>query len=101
CSAYLKVKRTKGKIKNLENRRTLYDSIALSLAVYPMLIFYFTIITAPMTLYVAIRHWNSPRSLIHRTKARYVMAVALAVLQIIGWVAGILLLTNAITKSNG
>ena len=54
-----------------------------------------------MTLYVAIRYWNAPRSLIHRTKARYVLAIALAGLQIIGWVAVILLVTNAITKSNG
>jgi len=100
CPACLEVGRKKGKIKSLENQRTLYDSIALSLAVFPLLIFYFTIITAPMALFIAIRYWNAPRSIIHRTKSRYVLAVILASLQIIGWGVGGYFLISAIT-SNG
>jgi len=95
CPACLEVGKQKGKISSLENKRTLYDGIALSLAIVPMLIFYFTIITAPMALYLAIRYWNAPRSIVHRTKIRYIFAIILASLQIIGWAIGIyFLVTN-------
>lgn len=85
CPACLDAGKTKGKIKSLENQRTLYDSIALSLAVYPILIFYFTIITAPMTLFIAIRHWKSPLGLVRRSRFRFVIAIILASLQLGGW----------------
>lgn len=85
CPACLETGKTRGKIKNLENQRTLYDSIALSLTLYPLLIFYFTLVTAPMALFVAIRYWNAPRSIVHRTRIRYVAAIVLAVMQISGW----------------
>src|SRR5438445_3356213 len=70
CPACLEVGRKKGKIKSLENERVLYDSIALSLAILPLLMAYFTILTAPMALYVAIRYWNAPRSIVQRTRSR-------------------------------
>ncbi|PYS52738.1 MAG: hypothetical protein DMG13_15470 [Acidobacteria bacterium] len=92
CPACLETGRTKGKIKSLENRRTLYDSIALSLAVVPLVIFFFwffTIVTAPMALFVAIRYWNAPRSIIHRTRIRYVVAMIVATLEVAGWGIGI------------
>jgi hypothetical protein len=85
CPACLEAGKTKGKIKSLENQRTLYDSIALSLAIYPLLIFYFTLVTAPIALFVAIRYWNAPRSLVRRTKIRSVAAIVLATMQIAGW----------------
>jgi hypothetical protein len=86
CPGCLEIGKTKGKIKSLENQRTLYDGIALSLAVYPLLIFYFTLVTAPMTLFIALRYWNSPSSLVRRAKPRFVVAILLALLQISGWV---------------
>lgn len=85
CPTCLETGKTKGKIKNLENQRTLYDSIALSLAVYPLLFFYFTLITAPAALFVALRYWNAPRSIVHRTRIRYLIAMILAAAQIAGW----------------
>ena len=87
CPNCLEAGKSKGKIKSLENQRTLYDSIAIVLAVAPLLIFYFTIITAPMTLYVAIRYWKAPMSILRRSKFRFVIAIILALLQIGGWVA--------------
>lgn len=99
CPTCLEIGRKKGKIKSLENRRTLYDSIALSLAILPLLVFYFTIITAPMALYIAIRYWNAPRSIVHRTKIRYVIAIALATLQIVGWGIGGYFLISAIANN--
>jgi hypothetical protein len=87
CPGCLETGQKKGKIRNLEQERTLYDNIALSLAVYPLLIFYFTLITAPATLVIAIRYWNAPRSIVHRTKARLVVAIIIASLELIGWAA--------------
>lgn len=94
CPSCLETGRTKGKIKSLENSRTRYDLLALSLALVPMLIFYFTIITAPMTLYVVIRYWKKPLGLTQGSRVRMVVAAAFALLQITGWTALIIGLTT-------
>jgi hypothetical protein len=87
CPTCLDVGKKKGKIKNLENHRVLYDSIAISLAVLPMLIFYFTIFTAPMTLYLVIRRWNAPTSVTRGRRHTLKLSIAfiIAMLQIVGW----------------
>ena len=90
CPACLEAGRSKGKIKSLENVRTRYDNVALALALYPILIFYFTIITAPMALYVAIRYWRAPMGLTQRSRVRFVVAILLAVLQLCGWTARVI-----------
>ena len=94
CPACLEAGKSKGKIKSLDNQRTLYDSIALALAIFPMLIFYFTIITAPMALYVVIRYWKTPSSILHRTKIRFVAAMVISILQIGGWATLIIILVT-------
>lgn len=101
CPTCLEVGRKKGRITRLEHRRTLYDNIALSLAILPLLIFYFTLVTAPMALYMAIRYWNAPGSIVHRTRVRYVIAIILASLQVGGWCVGAYFIIVALTKSNG
>lgn len=91
CPACLETGKTKGKIRNLENQRTRYDNLALMLVFVPLippLIFfgiYLTIITAPAALFVAIRYWNAPRSIVHRTRIRNLIALILALVQISGW----------------
>lgn len=87
CPACLEAGKSRGKIKRLDNQRVRYDSIALALALAPLIIFYFTIITAPMTLFIAIRYWNAPRSLVRRSRIRYVLAILIALLEIGGWAA--------------
>lgn len=87
CPVCLEAGKNKRKIKSLDNHRPLYDSIALALAVFPMLIFYFTIITAPMALFVAIRYWKVPQSILHRTKIRFIAAMVISLLQIAAWTA--------------
>jgi hypothetical protein len=98
CPSCLESGKTKGKIKSLDQQRTLYDSVALSLAVYPILIFYFTIITAPMALFVAIRYWKAPPSLVRRSKARFIAAIIVALLQLAGW--GIFFVSLAVVSGN-
>lgn len=90
CPACLETGRTKGKIKSLENTRTRYDNLALGLAVYPILLFYFTLVTAPMVFYVAIRYWKAPLGLTQGSRVRFVIAMIIATLQIGGW--GLLLI---------
>jgi len=87
CPRCIEQGKQHGKMKQLENTRTLYDDIALSLAILPMVTFYFTLITAPIALFFAIRYWNAPTSILGRTKIRFVIAILFALLQIVGWVA--------------
>jgi hypothetical protein len=98
CPACLEAGRTKGKIKSIENQRTLHDNIALALAFYPLIVWCMTIFTAPAAVYLSIRHWNSPRSIVHRTKIRFVLAIIVAGLEIIGWIIG---LSIFLTHRNG
>ena len=72
----------------------LYDQIALALAVLPLLIFYVTLITAPISLYIALRYWKSPRSIVHTTKWRFVVAIVFATLEIVGWGIGFFMLAT-------
>lgn len=94
CPTCLESGRSKGKIKSLENTRTRYDNIALTLAIFPILIFYFTLITAPMALYVAIRYWKAPLGLTQGSRSKFVVAIVLAALQICGWTFGIIALVT-------
>ncbi len=100
CPSCLETGKRKGKLKNLENHRTLHDRIALALAVYPLLIFYFTLLTAPIALFIAVRYWNAPTSILRRTKARFVAAIVLASLQLVGWGVGIYLAFAAFTSGS-
>lgn len=74
-----------GRLGQLHSEVPLYDSIALALAVWPMIFPFLTCLTAPATLYYAIRYWKAPTSLLGRTKARFIVAIVLAGLQILAW----------------
>lgn len=69
-------------VRAIESTRVLYDSIALALALWPILTIYFTVLTAPATLFVAIRFWKRPSSLVPRNKWRLVVAVCLALAEL-------------------
>ncbi len=90
CPSCLEIGAKKGKFKNLQNKRKLYDNIALSLAIYPLLFCWLTIITAPITIYVAIRYWNAPLSIGRRSKIRFVIAIAIALIEILVWFVSII-----------
>ena len=98
CSACLKTGKQKGRLKKLENRRTLYDSLALAVAVYPMLLAWPSIIGAPIALYIAIRYWNAPSSVVPRSKWRAILAIIIALLTIAGWIALLTFVTQAASR---
>lgn len=85
CPACLESGQRKGKLGDLENKRMLYDSAALSLAILPLLLWPFTIVTAPTAIGVAVYGWNRPGSVVPRTRVRAVLAILLALAQIVGW----------------
>ena len=94
CPSCLEKGRTKHKIKSLEDQRTCYDKIALLTAIVPMLGLWLTILTAPISLFITIRYWKTPGSIVRKTKVRFIAAFMIASLQIIGWTfffAGIIL----------
>ena len=72
-------------MKNLQDQRTLYDNMALGVALMPMLLVWITILTAPVALFLAIRYWKAPSSIIPRTRVRFVIAIIVGLLQMGGW----------------
>jgi uncharacterized paraquat-inducible protein A len=94
CPSCIDKGRRNEEFETLVTQRTLHDSLALSLAGLPMLFFPATVVTAPIAIYISIRHWNKPGSILPRTKFRFVFAVIIALAQIVGWVT--LLFTAAL-----
>jgi hypothetical protein len=94
CPACLDAGRKKGRIVNLDRHRVVYDSAVLRLALIPMITVWFTAVTAPAALYLAIRHWNSPTSLVRRTRVRFILAIVLSGFQILAWVTWIAYLVS-------
>jgi len=94
CPACLETGKKKGKIVNLDRHRVLYDGTALRLALFPIITVWFTLVTAPIALYLSIRHWNSPLSIVGRTKIRFMLAMAFSGFQILAWAAGIAYLVS-------
>lgn len=79
----------------LERERTLYDSIALTLAVAPAFTLSLTIIGAPAALFVALRFWKRPTSIVRRFTWRKYAAVILGLLELAFWVFLIIALVLA------
>ena len=76
-------------------RRMNHDQLALFIAVVPMLTIYFTLLTAPVALFLAIRYWNEPRrALVPRSRAWVVTAALFALLEIGAWVTFFVLLVS-------
>jgi hypothetical protein len=83
---------------SLETHRTLYDSIALALATWPILTVYFSVITAPLSLGMAFYAWKRPTSILRRSRWRLFAAVGISSLQIAGIVAVIAFLIYSLKR---
>jgi hypothetical protein len=109
CLKCLEDLRTKHKDTRFEAKRTLWDNIALFLAVGPWVLcamffatFFLygfglfciiaTVATAPAAIFVALRYWNAPRSLVPRGRGRLIWALTLSLVQVGLWTAGIITL---------
>jgi hypothetical protein len=85
CPACIESRRQSGQLANLDPSRPLYDNMALVLATLPLILIWPTIITAPMSVYVALRYWRAQSSLVPRSKIRFVLALLLSAAQIGAW----------------
>ncbi|HMJ89600.1 MAG TPA: B-box zinc finger protein [Candidatus Acidoferrum sp.] len=100
CPSCVEAGRRKGKIVTLESKRTLHDSIALSLAILPYLAWPITIATAPATIIYSIVAWKKPGSLAGRSKVRFIIAIIIAALTIIGWGVGAYFLISSFQRTH-
>jgi hypothetical protein len=83
------------KLVRFETRRIMYDTIALTLATVPPLVVWPSILTAPAAIYISLRYWRTPSSLVRRTRIRFIVAIILAAAQVVLWATvGILLLAR-------
>lgn len=87
CPVCLQSARVQGTVAALQTERVSHDGIALALALYPMLIFWVTPVSAPVALWFTVRAWRKPADGIPRSRARLYAAGILASLQIAGWLA--------------
>ena len=73
---------------------------ALSLSVGGLfLCLWGAIFTAPMSLYVTVRHWKSPGSIIPRKKWRFVAAVVFSIISLVLLTAMLVLVFHSISKA--
>jgi len=89
CPTCLERGQEKRTLTSLENHRVRHGHIALLVALLPILVWPLTFFTAPATLYLVARHWNSPGSIVGSSKVPFVLAALLALLQIAGWIIGL------------
>jgi hypothetical protein len=89
CPVCLERGQQKRTLKHLENQRVRFDNLALLIALGPVLIWPFTILTAPGAIYFSIRHWNSPTGLMRPSRVRFVAAIVLGALQVAAWIVGL------------
>jgi len=85
CPGCLESGRSKGKLTQLETKRTLYDGMALSAALLPLLAWPITLLTAPAAIFLAIYALRKPGSLLPRTRIRAYLAVLIGSAEFIGW----------------
>ena len=69
----------------LVRSRSHFDAMALALALGSVLLFTLSLFTAPIAIYLAIRAFRAPRSLVPRTMIRAWIALVLSVLELGGW----------------
>jgi hypothetical protein len=86
CPECIEVAHEEQSITSLVNRRMCYDSIALLLAIAPILVWPVTVLTGPASIVYSMWYWNAEGSLVRRGKVRFIIAILIGLLITIGWV---------------
>ena len=87
CAPCLETARGRGAFPRLENQRTCHDRIAMAVALYPLLLFFYpTLVTAPVAVFLSARALRAPGSLVHGARIRCVLAMLIATAEIVVWV---------------
>jgi len=95
CPVCFKSGVASNKLEIVETSRIMYDTIALALATFPVLLFWPPVVCAPAALYTVIRRWRAPSSVVPRTRVRFYLAALFALAEIVGIGFLIFLLTAA------
>ena len=74
------------KSNRLERGRTLYDSLALIVATLPAFTVSFSVIGGPVAVYLALRYWKRPGSIVRRYQWRKWLALGLGLAETGGWI---------------
>lgn len=102
CPSCLNAAPARGAHPGLEQRRTLFDSAALSLALLPLLIWPITLVTGPLAVAVGIFSFRTPTSIIPRTRIRAWLAILFGGLETAGWIwLGILFVRGVLNAKTG
>jgi hypothetical protein len=76
-----------GKAVYLEPQRILFDSIALTLPLASLILFWpLTIITGPGAVVFSAMWWKRPLSLVRKRRWRFVVAILLGAAEAAGWI---------------
>ena len=95
CPVCLENGRRTRTIERLEPRRVLYDNIALGAATIPVLFVWPAIFGAMAALFVALRYWRAPGSIVPRSRVRFWLAIVLALLEIAAMVTLVVILVRS------
>lgn len=84
CLKCLEHLRQRGADASFAEGIVLWDSVALFLALVPysLVLTFVGFFTAPAALFLTVRHWGSPRSMVHVWRWRFVVAVVMSVLML-------------------
>lgn len=85
CPSCMAAGLSKGPGPNLAPSRLAYDSIALAIAVGPLLLFPITLLTGPVAVFFAFRYWKRPLVLMHRNRWRFVAAILIGLIEVGGF----------------
>ena len=90
CPSCLDSGRHKQNIEMLVQRRLVPDRAAMALAVYPLVLYPLLVITAPLSLFYAIRAFGGPKSPVAEGwRTRAILASVIAVVEILAIVAAL------------
>jgi len=83
----------------LVRSRIMFDTMALATALASVFLFTLSILTAPISIYLAIRSFRAPRSLVPRAMWRAWVALTVSVLELGGW-AWLLVYTIVLARNS-
>jgi hypothetical protein len=86
CTACVEALHKTDQGRALASSRFHFDSLALTIAVLPVLTWIFSLLTAPIALGFALFTWRRECSIVPRSKILFLAAILFSVLTIAGWV---------------
>jgi hypothetical protein len=102
CPPCLEAGRQKGTLETLQTRRVLYDNAAFLLAVVPVvlsiILWVFTLVTAPMAVILGIISFYKPNSVLGFARFKALAAIVIGLLQVAAWVVVFVLFWDRIAE---